>query len=345
MNVFVSSTCYDLIDVRAELCATLREIGATPILSEDKGSEFYVPQKPSVNSIEACLENVRRADLVIFLLSQRYGPLLRGRYGEKSATHVEYDEAVAHGKPKLLYVRTTLAGEFSVWRKNKRGFKSQWANEKDARALFRFLEDHQNLHRPSGDTDSNNWYSTFNNSVDLCTDVQKQLRRQVRENRTLQLIDAGQVPILIPLTQSVEEVPVQPGLGPGYVRFTFDVVNAGTAAAINATGNLNLGSGNIASWPTAKVGAVMPGGKSEKILLDVRRDLVSTAFDGKPVAQRHLTLSLVIGYVTPSGQRLADVSLLDLQYGNNQFSFMAGGTYLGKATEELTDFLLLSPWA
>ncbi len=91
-TVFVSSTCFDLVDVRSEVYEHLRGIGLNVLMSDEPHSEFSVV--PTLDSISTCLVNVRAADVFICILSQRYGPLL----GEKnfpniSATHLEYDVA------------------------------------------------------------------------------------------------------------------------------------------------------------------------------------------------------------------------------------------------------------
>ena len=56
MRIFVSSTVFDLLDVRAEIAELLRELGIAPVMSDDKLSDFDVKQ--DVNSIETCLLNV-----------------------------------------------------------------------------------------------------------------------------------------------------------------------------------------------------------------------------------------------------------------------------------------------
>lgn len=42
--VFVSSTVYDLIDIRSELEAEIASMGMIPILSESASSDFCVPR-------------------------------------------------------------------------------------------------------------------------------------------------------------------------------------------------------------------------------------------------------------------------------------------------------------
>src|SRR5438445_8365067 len=114
MKVFVSSTCYDLIDLRAELRGDLRDLGAEAYFSDCKESDFVSSGEPSQNSIETCLENLRRCDVVVFILSQRYGPPLPGEYAPKSATHIEYAAAKASGKRIHFYVRDRLMAEYTL---------------------------------------------------------------------------------------------------------------------------------------------------------------------------------------------------------------------------------------
>src|SRR4051812_10143827 len=111
MKVFISSTCYDLMDLRAELLADLRELGVEVLLSDHKDSDFVVPSGPDVNSIEACLVNVRASYVVVLILSQRYGPNLGPLFGDVSATHAEYNEARKLNKPIYCYVRDRLDGD------------------------------------------------------------------------------------------------------------------------------------------------------------------------------------------------------------------------------------------
>lgn len=87
MYVFLSSTVYDLLDVRSVVERSLHNAGVTPILSDSATSAFDTT--PSVNSIDTCLLNVDRSDAFICILDKRYGPSL-GKVGfdNVSATHL-----------------------------------------------------------------------------------------------------------------------------------------------------------------------------------------------------------------------------------------------------------------
>lgn len=92
-QIFVSSTCYDLLDLRSEIEGFLSDKGVTPIMSDSAKSGFEV--LADQNSIKSCLANVERSDAVIVILCRRYGPKLGSvGFDDVSATHFEYREAV-----------------------------------------------------------------------------------------------------------------------------------------------------------------------------------------------------------------------------------------------------------
>ncbi len=102
ITVFISSTCYDLIDCRREIAEHLRSLGCEVRLS-DSSEHFSVSH--SADSIQSCLLNVQKSDLVICIIDREYGPLLRGAYGEKSATHVGIEHARAQNIPVFFAIR------------------------------------------------------------------------------------------------------------------------------------------------------------------------------------------------------------------------------------------------
>ena len=109
MRVFISSTCYGLIDLRAELETLFRQADVTSILSDSLTSEFQI--LPDRNSVETCLANVRTCDACVIILSNRYGPsLLNVGFDDVSATHLEYRGAVHREIPTGMYARDRARG-------------------------------------------------------------------------------------------------------------------------------------------------------------------------------------------------------------------------------------------
>ena len=193
MRIFISSTCYDLIDVRAELENELRQCGLDPVLSDIQTSDFINPG--NLNSIQTCLSNVRSADLFVLILNQRYGAILKD-FGNVSATHLEYKEAVSREKPILVYIRDRLDADYTTWKTNKKNkklsfedLKLPWAKDVE---LLEFLDEYRNL-VPEG----RNWVWPFRNSVDLknrvCADLSaysgEASVRNLAKNRMLPHLD------------------------------------------------------------------------------------------------------------------------------------------------------------
>jgi hypothetical protein len=191
MKVFISSTCYDLIDLRAELETAFREAGISPVLSDSIGSDFAT--LPDKNSIETCLANVGACDLFVVILSKRYGPKL-GAHGfeDISATHLEYREAAKNKKPITMYVRDRLEGDFSSWKRNgrKNDFKPVWC---DDLALFDLLEEHRTLK----EKEKNNWFWIFQNSVELKKRLAADFKEMFAKSAADQLFKSGNLPFIV----------------------------------------------------------------------------------------------------------------------------------------------------
>ena len=99
MKIYISSTYQDLSDHRSAVDRTLRRMGHDVI-----GMEQYVAEgnKP----LDRCLADVRLADLYVVIAGWRYGyvPLDQPPPGALSITELEYNTAVAAGKPILAFL-------------------------------------------------------------------------------------------------------------------------------------------------------------------------------------------------------------------------------------------------
>lgn len=192
MRVFVSSTVYDLLDVRAELEQLLRDLGASPVLSDEKLSAFNLSF--DANSIETCLLNIESCDAVIFILDKRYGPLL-GKYGFEnvSATHLEYRHARKHAKPIYFYVRDRLEADYCIHQKNKSAgdVELSWVAAKD-HGLFGLLQEHRELR---ADSHENNWFSIFTNVVDLKASIRRHFEPVIKPQVLLRAIQENRFPL------------------------------------------------------------------------------------------------------------------------------------------------------
>jgi hypothetical protein len=170
IDVFISSTCYDLGDLRAELGEFLRGHAFLVRMSEDYESEFEVNGR--VDSIESCLDNVRKADAVVCILDRRYGPVLPAahKYAGVSARHAEILEADAVGKPIFNFVREATFIEADQITANA-AFKPRWIDKTTKAELAKFVTERKTL----ATANKNNWVDQFKTSLDLRPRVLKRL--------------------------------------------------------------------------------------------------------------------------------------------------------------------------
>lgn len=169
--VFISSTCVDLIDLRAELREHLEKDGFIVKLSEDPESGFRVD--PGANDIQSCLGNLRESDIVLFIFDRRYGDCLK-EYGNLSPVHLEFNEARKHRKAMLNFVRDSTMQKYRSW--VEAGCSGEDGTDKGR--LFRLIKEVITRRKVKG---HNNWYGEFKASPDLRKLVTKRLYDEYRE--------------------------------------------------------------------------------------------------------------------------------------------------------------------
>jgi hypothetical protein len=235
---------------------------------------------PDANSIETCLVNVRDSHAVIVVLSQRYGPSLKGvGYEDISATHLEYREAREHSKV-LMYVRDRLEAEFAMWRRAPRDpWPGPWV-QPGSEKLFHLLNEHREFVEGQ---DKSNWYWTFRDTVDLKERIRKDLGLLAGTALMQRLIDQGAMPFF--------DVKVEKGEG----GLQFVIQNVGGGSALN--GCLRV------PWQIT-FGALPPGGGAV-----VTGELpIAKDEDGSP--QQSYPVDVL--YSTPCGLNIVDRGRLDI---------------------------------
>jgi hypothetical protein len=128
--VFVSSTCYDLRQVRADMRQFLEELGLDPLLSESNS----FPVNPDVGAVDNCLEVVQeRADIFVLVVGGRYGSTTDTG---KSVTNLEFLGARAKGVPVYVFVIRAILDVLPVWKANP---LADFSNVTDSPKLFDFV--------------------------------------------------------------------------------------------------------------------------------------------------------------------------------------------------------------
>jgi len=97
-EIFISSTCFDLSQVRRDLENAIVDLGHTPILSDSK--DLAIP--PGLDNIEICKWLVKSSDIYVLIIGGRYGSTDKDT--GKSISTIEYDTAVESNIPIYIFV-------------------------------------------------------------------------------------------------------------------------------------------------------------------------------------------------------------------------------------------------
>ena len=184
--VFVSSTCYDLSQVREDLKDFISDdYGFEPMLSEFDS----FPIDPCIGTFENCLSNVDNyADIFVLVVGNRYGYVTDAG---KSITNLEYLHAKAKGIPLFVFVSKQIYNTLPLWRANKDG---DFSTVVDNPQIFEFVS--------SIYDETHQWVYTFDNVRDIKKTLKTQfslifsdglkLQHSLRDEKAQMLI--GQIP-------------------------------------------------------------------------------------------------------------------------------------------------------
>lgn len=158
LNIFVSSTCYDLSQIRKDLRDFITGLGHNPILSEQ--NDF--PIDPQLDNWENCINAVKEyADIFILIIGENYGYI--GKTG-KSITNTEYLTALQKGIPIYTFTLKSMITLLEVWKLNPTGVIS---SKIDNNQIFEFINEVRSK--------SGRWNFVFETAQDIMDTLQKQL--------------------------------------------------------------------------------------------------------------------------------------------------------------------------
>ena len=132
VNIFVSSTCYDLSQIRDDLKCCIIELGHNPIFSELK--DF--PVDPMKSNSENCINAINNeADIFVLIIGDRYGSVLETG---KSITNTEFIAALSKGIPIYTFSLKKMTAILPLWENNP---NADYSNIVDNNKVFEFLSD------------------------------------------------------------------------------------------------------------------------------------------------------------------------------------------------------------
>ncbi len=131
-KIFISSTCYDLSQIRQDLKDSILAMGHIPVMSENK--DF--PVNPLATNEDNCIEAVKNeADIFVLIIGNRYGYKLESGH---SITNIEFLTAVQKGIPIYTFTLKSMIHVLPLWKKNPNSDFSEYV---DDTKVFEFIED------------------------------------------------------------------------------------------------------------------------------------------------------------------------------------------------------------
>lgn len=181
VRVFLSSTCYDLLDLRQELRSFLDANGFSVVLSEDPRSPFIVD--PLDDSIASCLHNVENSDVLVCIIDRRYGGVLRlPPHTGLCATQLEVRHARDRALPCFFFVRDVAWLDYQQLRRDS-GYATRWVEPDNPNSRQKWMDFVAEVTALPGTNGVSNWRDTFSASTDLKKLVLKRLADHFPDHR------------------------------------------------------------------------------------------------------------------------------------------------------------------
>jgi hypothetical protein len=156
-KIFVSSTFFDLAQVREDIRTTILQLGHEPLLNEY--SSF--PVTPNIDTIENCKKAVRSSDFFVLIIGGRRGSL--DPVSGKSVTNIEYETAIETGIDCFVFVNEEVMTVLEVWKKTPDADFSAFV---DSSQVFEFI---------SGITTAQRWIFRFKRASEISEILRNQL--------------------------------------------------------------------------------------------------------------------------------------------------------------------------
>jgi hypothetical protein len=159
-RVFISSTFYDLKQVRAELERFVSEMGYEPILNE----RGHIPYGKDEALEDYCYREIRGVDILVSVIGGRFGS--ESAKGEYSISQTELKSAHEQNKQIYIFVEKGVLAEHQTYKLNKDHKEMKYSHVNDAR-VYKFIDEVFALH-------SNNAVAGF----EFARDITDYLREQ-----------------------------------------------------------------------------------------------------------------------------------------------------------------------
>ena len=133
-RVFISSTYYDLKNVRADLERYINDRGFDPVLNE----RGQIPYNNKEKLEEYCYKEIENCDILISIIGGRHGS--SSTHDPYSISQKELKTAIDLGRPVYIFVEKSVLAEYETYKKNKESKDIEYAAV-DNVAIYKFMDE------------------------------------------------------------------------------------------------------------------------------------------------------------------------------------------------------------
>ncbi len=137
-RVFISSTYYDLKNLRADLDRFIREQGYEAILNEHGNIPYGSEKKLE----EYCYKEIELCDILVSIIGGRFGNESSNK--KYSISQQELKAAIELNKPIYIFIEKNVLAELKTFEKNRDNEHIKYASVDDKR-IYQFIEEVQSL--------------------------------------------------------------------------------------------------------------------------------------------------------------------------------------------------------
>lgn len=159
-RIFISSTYYDLKNVRADIERYIKDRGFDPVLNE----RGHIPYGNEKKLEEYCYKEIENSDILLSLIGGRYGSV--SSYETYSISQKELKTAIDLGRPVYIFVEKAVLAEYRTYERNKKNKNIEYAAV-DNIVIYEFLDEVFAL-------PLNNQVAPFETSSDITIYLQEQ---------------------------------------------------------------------------------------------------------------------------------------------------------------------------
>ena len=151
-RIFISSTFYDLRQVRSDLDRFIKELGYESVLNELGNIPYGKEEKLE----DYCYKEISNIDILVSIIGGRYGHQSENQ--NNSISQVEFKTALKLNKQIYIFIDKNVFSEYQTYLLNKN--KSINYRFVDNVKIYEFIESCENL-------SNNNIISSFETSIDI----------------------------------------------------------------------------------------------------------------------------------------------------------------------------------